>query len=483
MFNKNKKAALLAALALFSGLTQAAEFRYRYILSDQVPYDWKDSGDRIEDWQNVGAYYQCTNWSPSTATIGKGISFTQTATDCQQNQERMIYPQQKDSRTGKIQDIPGAEYKDARVISTTHTQDEVGILEKWEETTPTYTTWEDTNALYGCTSWSPDPSSISSNTTITQSTSTCSTDQQRSRQDREQEFYTEEIRDIGALITENQTLKNLTATRAYNVTFGDWANSGALSCGSYSPSTASVNYGQSFTQTSSCQQPQSRSRNESYVDVQSGSTVAMPVKTETKNVATSSTRSAVGTYQNWVSSSSSYSSWSNSSSVYGCSSWSPDPGTVTYGQVFTQSGSGCVVNQTRTRTDYQYDTVTGATRYAGSATESQVVGASDSRSATGTLQSWVAGSSVYSAWTNSSAVYGCTSWTPDPSSVQEEQGYFTQTGTGCYVNQTRTRQDRLYNTTTGAYQNNGGAVTETQVVGGQVDYRQALGTRPHTGGH
>lgn len=185
------------------------------------------------------------------------------------------------------------------------------------------------------------------------------------------------------------------------------------------------------------------------------------------------------TTQNWIATSSTYSSWTNSSGVYNCSNWSPDPSTVNAGQTYTQTATNCYVNQTRTRQDRQYETGSGQYRNIGAAvTESQIVGGqSSTRTATGTRENWVATSSVYSGWWNTSGTYNCNNWGPDPSNY-DSGTQFTQSANDCLINQARTRQDRQYETYTGQYRNVGGQVTETQTIGGQYATRTATGTRP-----
>jgi hypothetical protein len=458
---------LLAAI----GSTQASEFRYRYSLSQSVPYQWEDAGIVYDDWKDKSDYYNCKNWSPSPSTVGKSIAFTQTATDCNQDQVRTAYPQQKDARTGRIENIPGAEYQETQTIATTHTRDAIGILENWSAFTPTYSNWADTNALYGCTSWSPDPAVYTVTTNFTQNSSTCKTDQERLRQDREQEKYTEEVRNNGAPVTENQTLTEQHASRSYTVAISAWANNGAVtSCSNWSPNPATVTIGQLFTQNATdCLQPQTRVRAESYVDHKSGSTVQTSSVNQSQSITASSSRTATGTKETWIATSSVYGAWTNTSGAYSCSNWSPDPSTVIINQAYTQTATNCYVNQSRTRQDRLVETTTGAIANNGAAfTETQTVGGQTGyKTAYGTKQTWAYYPPVYGGWYNISGYYSCSAWTPDPSTVT--QGVvFTQSAT-CYLNQARSRQDRLYETTTGQVINNGGAVTETQTIGQTVN--------------
>lgn len=81
------------------------------------------------------------------------------------------------------------------------------------------------------------------------------------------------------------------------------------------------------------------------------------------------------------------------------------------------------------------------------------------------IDSFVSYPSAYTGWVAYGAVYSCTAWTPDPSTVATGT-WFTQTAT-CYQNYYRYRQDQQQSIVTGAVTNVGGQVAEytTSAVG------------------
>lgn len=430
----------------------------------------------LGDWNNQGAVSACSNWAPATTTVGLGKAFTQTATDCKQDQVRTRHEEYTDHLTSqKVVALDGTE---KQTITASDTRDSVGTLEDWMAASSTYTDWTTTKGPYSCSNWTPAGSSYTSSANFTQSSSTCSLDQIRNRQDREQESNTGTYRNKGAVVAENQTLTKQSATRPYQVILGAWTDSGAVtSCSNWSPAPSTVAVGSTYTQTATdCSQAQTRTRVEKYTDNESGQVVTAVNGSESRSITASSTRSATGTLETWVAAASTYTAWTNSGAVTSCSNWSPAPSTVAVGQTFTQTATDCQQAQTRTRQDREQETTTKAYRNKGAAvTETQSIAATSTRSAAGTLETWVAAASTYTAWTNSGAVTSCSNWSPDPSTVTVGQA-FTQTATNCSQAQTRTRQDREQETTTKAYRNKGSAVTETQTITASST-RSATGTK------
>jgi len=431
----------------------------------------------IGDWANQGVKQSCSNWAPATTTVSLGKTFTQTATDCQQAQVRSRNEQYTDHLSG--QKVTALNTTEKQTITVSDTRDSVGTREDWIAASPTYTDWTKVRGPYGCGNWTPSGSGYTSSASFTQMSSTCALDQTRNRQDREQESNTGTYRDKGTVVAENRTLSNQSATRSYQVVLGAWTNNGALtSCTNWSPDPSTVTVGANFIQTATdCVQPQNRTRVEQYTDNETGKVVT-PVNTnESRSITASSTRTSTGVKETWVATTSTYTAWVNSGAVSSCSNWAPATSTVTVGQAFTQTATDCNQAQTRTRQDREQETTTGAVRNKGSAiTETQTIAASSTRSATGTKETWVATTPIYSAWANSGAVTSCSNWSPDPSTVSAGQS-FTQTATNCSQAQTRTRQDREQETTTKAIRNKGSAVTETQTVVASST-RTATGTKP-----
>lgn len=290
----------LLALAIMSP-AHAEYLRFNYIVETTVPRAWVSIDPLYGDWNNDGTAYNCTNWSPSTSSIGKGVVFEQKATDCKQNQTRSVQPRRQDPKTSAIENS-GPATKESRIIAGTSSVSAVGILENWNSITATYTPWVDVSVLYGCSIWSPDPASYSSNVTLSQNSATCKTDQTRQRQDREQELNTQEVRNSGAPVAEKQTLSNLKASRTYTVTFGEWSEFGEItSCSNWSPDPSTVDANKTFEQTSTnCKRTQTRVRQESYIDHMTHELVNVPKADEQKSVTVSNTRSAVGTKAEYI---------------------------------------------------------------------------------------------------------------------------------------------------------------------------------------
>lgn len=74
---------------------------------------WVSTSPTYTAWVNDGPAYSCTNWSPSPSTVNAGVSFTQTATNCSQNQKRYRQNREVSVVTGNIRNLgtPIAEYR------------------------------------------------------------------------------------------------------------------------------------------------------------------------------------------------------------------------------------------------------------------------------------------------------------------------------------------------------------------------------------
>lgn len=430
----------------------------------------------IGDWASQGEKTSCSNWAPATTTVGLGKAFTQTATDCQQAQTRARTEQYTDHLSG--QKVTALNTTEKQTITVSDTRDSVGTLEDWIAASSTYTDWSTVKGPYGCGNWTPSGSTYTSSASFTQSSSTCALDQFRSRQDREQESNTGTYRDKGAVVAENRTLSNQSATRPYQVVLGAWANNGAVtSCSNWTPDPSTVTVGASFTQTATnCAQPQTRTRVEQYTDNETGKAVTLVNTSESRSITASSTRTLTGTKETWAATTPTYTAWANSGAATSCSNWSPDPSTVAVGQSFTQTASDCDQVQARSRQDREQETTTKAIRNKGAAVaETQTIKASSTRISTGSKETWAATTSTYTSWTNIGSVSSCSNWSPATSTVTVGSA-FTQTATDCDQLQTRTRQDREKETTTGAIRNKGSVVTETQTVKASTT-RSATGTK------
>jgi hypothetical protein len=84
---------------------------------------------------------------------------------------------------------------------------------KWIKAPAQESAWTNVGQPTGCSAWSPDPSTMALGTNFTQSATNCTQEQTRTVQEREQNDYTLQYRNVGSNKTENQTLTNQTITR------------------------------------------------------------------------------------------------------------------------------------------------------------------------------------------------------------------------------------------------------------------------------
>jgi hypothetical protein len=145
-------------------------------------------------------------------TIGQ--NFTQTATDCEQDQTRTRQNREQETTTLVYRNSGSLVTENQTLSNQTSTRNAVGTKETWVATTPVYTSWVNSGGIYGCSNWSPATSTVTSGQTFTQTATDCEQDQTRTRQNREQETTTLVYRNVGGLITENQTLTNQNSSRS-----------------------------------------------------------------------------------------------------------------------------------------------------------------------------------------------------------------------------------------------------------------------------
>ena len=95
--------------------------------SINITSDWQNSSTEYGQWTNTGEVYGCSNWSPLTSSITIGQSFTQTATDCSQNQVRTAQDQEVERISGIVQN-KGASYIETQTITASDTRASVGTM-------------------------------------------------------------------------------------------------------------------------------------------------------------------------------------------------------------------------------------------------------------------------------------------------------------------------------------------------------------------
>lgn len=347
-------------------------------------------------WVNKGAHYDCGDWSPATNAIGYGEDFAQTRT-CKQDQTR-----------NRIYSVAGTAINtvaEAQTINETESQTVTGVG-KWEPTTSTFTNWANSSLPYDYSPWSPKYGDQTSDYARTQ---TYKRDKTRKEQKREIDIISGQIRNVGAPIVENQTVIDM-IQNPVKVAASNWENTATSAHTAWSP--AATTQTANFTQTRSYTQAQSRTWTHKVA------TTTIHSRVETQNL-TGQTESRTVTV--------SWTNWANSGVANNCGAWSPATNTINWGQAFTQTRS-CSQLQNRNRNYSSVETVQ----------ESQVISVTQSQESSGTKDSIVSQTyGAWSNWTNSGDVYGCSSWSPEPSTVCSGST-FTQART-CSQNQIRNR--------------------------------------------
>lgn len=182
--------------------------------------------------------------------------------------------------------------------------------------------------------------------------------------------------------------------------------------------------------------------------------------------------------ENWIDVSPIYSSWINNGAMYDCSNWSPDPSTVTINESFIQTANDCKQDQFRTRQNREQNTTTLVIRNKGSEIiENDTINMLSDRTMIGTMETWVTTTPNYGSWTDIGPIYGCSNWTPDPSTVNAGQS-FPQTANDCEQNQERSVQNREIEQTTNNIRNIGPETTENRIVENVTNNRLSTGTKP-----
>ena len=367
-------------------------------------------------WSNSGGVHTCGGWSPAESTVNLGQSFTQSRS-CKQNQTR--------SRVYKVGSSTISTKGESRTINTTQNQTKTGTKDYITGTTAkSWQGWVTTSGLWGCGGWSPAPSSQTSN--FTQSRA-CKRTQENKR-----EIYNVWKSGKQTFKQEEKTSRaiDVTDSRTVSVSWSGWSNSGGVhTCSGWSPSPTTVNLGQSFTQTRSCKQNQTRTR---YYKVGS-STLA--TKGESRTINTSQSQGATGS-KDYITGTSygGWSGWSATTST-SCNGWSPSTGSVDYGKSYTQSRS-CSRGEKRTRTLYNV-WKSGKKTSKSTQTDTRTNTWTENRSATGTKNIVTGSKTTYGSWQYVSTT--CDSFSPSTNTVKWGQS-FTQTRY-CYKRYKRTRTE------------------------------------------
>lgn len=101
-------------------------------ISNQTPMEnWVPFESIYTGWINRGSLIGCSNWSPEPSTVEIGETFTQTATDCEQQQIRTRQDREQETTTKAIRDV-GAPVEENQTIAATDTREAIGSLKTIE---------------------------------------------------------------------------------------------------------------------------------------------------------------------------------------------------------------------------------------------------------------------------------------------------------------------------------------------------------------
>lgn len=106
IMNKLKQFSLMLTLTCFFTLSSA---EYKAVIgtaNHNITFvKWESTSPIEGSWNNVNQPYGCTNWTPAATSKPLGEQFTQTATDCKQDQERQVQLRSIEKNSGKIKII------------------------------------------------------------------------------------------------------------------------------------------------------------------------------------------------------------------------------------------------------------------------------------------------------------------------------------------------------------------------------------------
>ena len=238
-----------------------------------------------------------------------------------------------------------------------------------------------------------------------------------------------------SIIQIEKTTAQKTGNRVKNVS--QWVNIyNKYNCSSWSPEESSINLGLTYTQTRSCLQDQSRTK-DIYTVYNTGEEFFIETITDNQTITETESQSAIG-MKNFISTerSEAWSNWSDSGAHYDCDTWSPNVDTVDYGDSFTQTRD-CSQDQTRSRNVFNV-WADGTETLNTVETGNQTITETETQSAIGTKNfkdTTRAGN--WSSWTDSGSHYDCETWTPNVNTIDYGDS-FTQTR-DCSQDQTRSR--------------------------------------------
>ncbi len=368
----------------------------------------------VSDWKDLNQTKNCSSWELPRDEVEKGVEYTQER-NCSIEQER-------DYRHTVGNNQPIHTRAETQVVQFTEQRPATGTMQVWFPIASLYSAWTNTGSGFDYGNWSPVIGNQKSD--FTQERSYSQT-QERTVTEREQHSKNQKIR-VTDTYTENQVV-TVSEDRLVSVNNSAWTNSGDVyNCSTWSPETSTVDEDQNFTQERVCEQNQNREW------TYSANGTTLDTRTEGRTINVNEDRVVSGTKPVWVATSPTYGDWANVGSRNYVENWNPAVANQT--NDFNQSRD-YTQEQERIRNNREVRPATGAIRTVSQTTETQTINGTATRTVTVTNGNW----------SNSSAIYSCSGWTPAPSTVDEDET-FTQSRT-CQQDQERTWTYKVGSTT------------------------------------
>lgn len=120
--------------------------------------NWVSITPNYTTWINIGGIYGCTNWNPAPSTVWTGQQFTQTATDCEQDQTRTRQNREQETTTLAYRNVGSPITENQTLTNITNTRTSTGTktidcrysnISRWNQGTDTWLgkyqaiVWED----------------------------------------------------------------------------------------------------------------------------------------------------------------------------------------------------------------------------------------------------------------------------------------------------------------------------------------------------
>jgi hypothetical protein len=248
-------------------------------LQTLIETETRDITVTLSEWINNEIEYDCTEWTPNLDTQEFGVEFTQTS-DCSQDQSTNVeYKFEEEILNTEIAN---------QTITVNNVQQVTGSNSDsgWVTISSSFTTWIDKDAGYNHTGWTPNPSSQTSNFVQSQD---YSQNQEQTEQPREQNNYTDAIRNLGESILHDQTITD-SENRTVTVINSGWSNTGSLNnCTTWTPDVSTKGEGLSFEQTRQCDQQQNTTYTQKY------SSTTLNTFNANKTITVAGTQTVTGT--------------------------------------------------------------------------------------------------------------------------------------------------------------------------------------------